>query len=311
MFWQRNGIIRAIRTVIFLVLLFLWNPLWWDIIHNDHIIEDNKSNNPSNIYNSGNIPKIGTWILDELQIYEQMHGAAEDWNAKYKTACSWRQDLCDKVTYKNISDKNKYYYQSIMNLLFSRLDSFSQKSISTTIKYITIDGDKWDRRWYAWRTKLYINPKDIASYREFLEVFTHELGHIVDLWVIKWSDWAELDKNYTEFGDPSFAIDDKSLDFYKISWSNENTSYEDTSYKDFVSWYGMSNPFEDFAECQNMYINHKDVFAKMAESSSELQSKYDYMNELYNDKYIQNDDKNVTKLGKNPTRRPWDTTRIR
>ena len=73
----------------------------------------------------------------------------------------------------------------------------------------------------------------------------------------------------------------------------------------------MSNPFEDFAECQNMYINHQDVFAKMAEDSPQIKSKYTYLQSIYNSKYIQNDDKNTRKLAKNNARRPRDTTRIR
>lgn len=316
MFLQKNSITRAIWALLFLILLFLRNPLWTDHIHNDHIIE--KSNYISDIFKSNSSSKswntdiinINDQILEEIQNYEELHWAPEDWSNKFTNACNERSSLCNKVSYSNITDQNKYYYQSIINLLFARLDSYSKLSVSDTIKSIIINWESSGRRWYAWRTKIYINPKDISSYMEFLEVFTHEAGHVVDLWVIKWSA-SQLDSNYTEFGDPSFATNDPSLSFYKISRSNENTTHKSSSYKDFVSWYGMSNPFEDFAECQNMYLNHKDTFAKMAESSANLKAKYSFLESIYNSKYIQNDDKTTNKVIKNSTRRPRDTTRIR
>ena len=315
MFWK-NLASRLFWGIGFLVILLLAQPINWDIKIHDHIIESDNIFDIKKIFNKtnrNNIPKsnIWTWILDQIKNDSEMHWAAEDRNAKFIKSCSDRQSLCDKVIYTNISDKNKFFYQSILNLVMNRLDSFSKLSVSDTIKIINIDWWSSDRRWYAGRTKLYIHPKDILSYREFMDVFTHEMWHIIDLWVIQWSEWLKLDDIYTEFGQPSFAIDDKSLDFYKISRSNENTTYKETSYKDFVSGYGMSNPFEDFAECQNMYINHQNTFAKMAEDSLQLKSKLEFFQNIYNTKYIQNDDKNTKKIAKNNTRRPRDTTRLR
>jgi hypothetical protein len=79
---------------------------------------------------------------------------------------------------------------------------------------------------------------------------------------------------------------------------------------DFVSGYGMSNPFEDFAECHNMYLYHREVFAYMASKSRVLQNKYDYFNTMYQGQHLS--------VNFNPTDlkqlsvdyRPWDTTRM-
>lgn len=256
-------------------------------------------------------PVVDTGILQEIQDNYEMHWAAEDWWAKYDKICSNRSSLCDKISYVDISDKDKYFYQWIINLIVSKLDNYSALAVSDTIKNIQVDWSNSERRWYAGRTKIYMNPKDIKSYREFMEVLTHELGHIVDLWVVVWTNQNNLDTNYTEFWQASFYLDDPSLNFYKISRANENTTYKQTSYKDFVSGYGMSNIYEDFAECNNMYINHQDLFAKMAENSTQLKAKFAYIQSLYKNNYLQNDSKNLTKIAQNTSRRPRDTTRIK
>lgn len=316
MFW-RDIVIKLFWAFVFFMIFIVIRPINQDkIIHWHNIVESEYTFDIKNLFQNKDTNNawdinINTWIFEEIQNDKEMHWAAEDRNAKFQKSCSDWQTLCDKITYTDVSDKNKYFYNSIINFLFSRLDSYSKIKISDNMKIISINWWSSDRRWYAGRTKLYINPKDILSYFEFLDVLTHEMWHIVDLWVIKWSEWVKLDDTYTEFNEPSFAIDDKSIDFYKISRSNENTTYSQTSYKDFVSWYGMSNPFEDYAECQNMYINHQDAFIKMAENSDQLKLKFEYIQNIYNTKYIQNDDKNVTKIAKNPNRRPRDTTRIR
>jgi hypothetical protein len=42
----------------------------------------------------------------------------------------------------------------------------------------------------------------------------------------------------------------------------------------------MSNPYEDFAESFNMYMRHHDVFVAMAQNSSILQQKLQFIESL-------------------------------
>lgn len=92
---------------------------------------------------------------------------------------------------------------------------------------------------------------------------THEFGHIVDLGVLNGISKIQ-NGNYTEFGKVKFAIDDPSLEYYKYSRTSESIRNQSAKKKDFCSGYGMTNPFEDFAECHNLYLNNKQLFRSMA-----------------------------------------------
>lgn len=72
----------------------------------------------------------------------------------------------------------------------------------------------------------------------------------------------------------------------------------------------MSDPFEDFSECFNMYVNHNTLFREIAKNNIALKKKYNFIAGIVNGKYIasKNSELNLIK-GKN-TRRPRDTTKI-
>lgn len=66
----------------------------------------------------------------------------------------------------------------------------------------------------------------------------------------------------------------------------------------------MTNPFEDFAECHNLYLNNRQLFKTMTNESWVLRQKYLFLANLFDNQVIQE--------GKSPLlyagRRPWDTT---
>ncbi|MBO4204046.1 hypothetical protein J5893_04475 [bacterium] len=70
----------------------------------------------------------------------------------------------------------------------------------------------------------------------------------------------------------------------------------------------MSDPFEDFAECHNLYLNHQDLFKQLAKSNSLLQKKYEYFDELYQKNYFSNSQRSLPETEN--YWRPRDTTRI-
>ena len=43
----------------------------------------------------------------------------------------------------------------------------------------------------------------------------------------------------------------------------------------------MNDPFEDFAECHNLYLNHQKLFRFFTQSSDILKDKYNYFANLY------------------------------
>lgn len=72
----------------------------------------------------------------------------------------------------------------------------------------------------------------------------------------------------------------------------------------------MSDPFEDFAECFNLYINHNVLFRQIAKSNTILKKKYNIIASLFAGKYLGANTKDLALIKNNNTRRPRDTTKI-
>ncbi|MDR0283163.1 MAG: hypothetical protein LBI53_08010 [Candidatus Peribacteria bacterium] len=70
----------------------------------------------------------------------------------------------------------------------------------------------------------------------------------------------------------------------------------------------MSDPFEDFAECHNLYLNHNDLFQFFAKRNTNMKSKYNFFANLYGGYYVMNSQVNPTETSS--VWRAWDTTRI-
>nr|DAX38592.1 MAG TPA: Lethal factor [Caudoviricetes sp.] len=68
----------------------------------------------------------------------------------------------------------------------------------------------------------------------------------------------------------------------------------------------MSNPFEDFAECHNLYLNNAYLFRQMAQESNIMKNKYNFFANLFGNAKLQD---NGAKL-LYTQRRPRDTTVI-
>lgn len=128
---------------------------------------------------------------------------------------------------------------------------------------VRLEKKAWTARWkmknktvriYAWHT-LWIS--------EFTSVFIHELGHYIDIYYLT----------------PSLK-DDPSNDFYKISWKWEKVlkAWEKTD--NFVSWYAMTNRYEDFAESFTFFVLHNKEFYKKAWENQTLRKKYDFFEEV-------------------------------
>lgn len=232
-------------------------------------------------------------------------------NTKKITTCAQLQ-ICDKVKFGDgyTDAKKAAYYSSIIEVIDSLQKWMSKKIIiSDSLFSLSLSNSIWDRRWWGWSKTIIINTKDISNMQEFREILTHELWHIIDLWAIVGSS-QQYDKQFTLWWQSIFGIDDTSLDFYRISWDSISTRKADATYLDFIWGYAMSNPYEDFAECFNMYIRHNDVFRAMALASQKLQKKYNFIQSIVWDTILWTDWQNVATLNANSKRRPRDSTRM-
>ena len=72
----------------------------------------------------------------------------------------------------------------------------------------------------------------------------------------------------------------------------------------------MSDPFEDFAECFNLYTNHNSLFRQIAKTNTTLKKKYNFIASIFDGQYISSNSKELSLTKTNTTRRPRDTTKI-
>ena len=251
------------------------------------------------------------YIQEAIQeIQNPIHGAATTSSGdkrKFQTVCASNTTLCDTVHFESFfSDREKYLYlSSIFNVVnFINDYLITQQKTEDTLQKIAISNDVGQRRWYATRDTIVLNLWYVASKAEFLELVNHEMGHILDLGVLQGTD-STTNKTYTEFGKPVFALDDISLKFYALSRDNETIRKSVAVKKDFCSGYGMSDPFEDFAECLNLYTNHNNLFKAFALNNKVMKKKFNFIAGLFAGKFLSKWTSTTS-----VDERPRDTTKI-
>lgn len=232
-----------------------------------------------------------------------------------ETLCMNNIVVCDKIHFNGkFTDMEKYNYIKPISKTVEFIDNNGNqdKDIKEVIGEITINKEIGDTRGKVkGRDTIIFNIGGVRTRNEFMELSTHEIWHITDLWYIQWIS-SKKDKNYTEFDRAVFKIDDLSLLFYKLSRDAENIKKAIAKAKDFCSGYGMTDPFEDFAECFNLYTNHNSFFRQIAKVNSTLYKKYNFIAGIFDGQYINANKKDLDlKEIKNSTiRRPRDTTKI-
>ena len=221
-------------------------------------------------------------------------------------------DMCNKIEFNgNFNDTEKYTYTKIITKIVQFIDNNSNENqqMQDVISTININKGNGNRRWYATHDTVILNLWSVQSTKEFINLSTHELGHITDLGYIQWSS-PKMDKNYTEFGKAVFGIDDLSLWFYKLSRDKETIRKATAKKKNFCSGYWMSDPFEDFAECFNLYINHNSFFKQLGKTDTILKNKYNFIASIFNWGYISSNSQDLMLIKDNTSRRPRDSTKI-
>lgn len=233
-----------------------------------------------------------------------------DAKQKYAELCSiYRKSCSNTLRDGSYGRAEKYMFQWLSIALFQQIDSrlSATESLQNTLSQLKIYEDSNERRGSAWHTTVKINSEKIPTGREYREVLTHELGHIVDLGVLKGTS-STKNRTFTEFGKIMWAKDDPSIPFYQLSRISESTRKAEASFKDFVSGYAMKWVYEDFAETQNLRFNHNLLFQELAADNPLLAKKYAYFKNLYTNKRFDDNPDTIAYMNKN--KRPWDTTRI-
>lgn len=145
---------------------------------------------------------------------------------------------------------------------------------TATLKKLEVRKENHASRGLANSQMMILNTESINSEDELQAVFTHEMGHVVDLGLLKprstrksafWTAGTQVYEN------------DPSLNFYKLSWVDYKTKNLSATRSDFISGYAQSSPFEDFAECYLFYRLHGEKFRNIATDSAVLQAKYNFM----------------------------------
>ncbi len=220
--------------------------------------------------------------------------------------------ICDKIHFQgNFSDAEKYWYIKTINKIVQFIvdNGIENKNIKEVINNIEISKENGNRRGYATHNSIIFNIWSVQTKKEFIDLSAHEMGHITDLWYIEWTS-PKKDKNFTEFGKAVFAIDDLSIWYYKITRDKETIRKAEVKKKDFCSGYGMTDPFEDFAECFNLYVNHNSFFRQIARTNILLKKKYNIIASVFNGQYIGSNNQELNLVKTNADRRPRDTTKI-
>lgn len=281
----------------------------WDIQESITTVDSISNKKITHILSDDDIKNI---VKDALHSDSGHQSADIEYSQQsYQTLCIKHRAICEIIHYIGApSWQQKMRYLAMIAYSLHRIDMYltSEYKLQNIISRITINVDSIGRRGVASKTIVEFNMGKIKSNKEFLWVISHEFNHIVDLGILEWT-LSKLDYNYTEFGKAHFAIDDPSIDFYKLSRENENTLKPGIWYEDFVSGYSLTDPFEDFAETANLYLYHHDNFRTMSTSSMILAKKFAYMDRLYNTQIISKG-VNINDLNNNTSRRPWDTTKV-
>ena len=265
-----------------------------------------------------------TWETDEVTQYDYLENETKEeeqldldeeenhWaSSSFSKICKKYKSICGKVNWwGEFTEEDKTDKFLYVTYLLKKLDANSTrwKNPSEALSSMIINIWEWTRRWSAnWNT-VTINLWWMNYDSEFFQVISHEMWHIVDLWWLQWTS-KKKSQAFTEFNRVVFAVDDPSLEYYKYSRVSETVRRNWMTREDFCSWYWMSDPFEDFAECHNLYLNHHDYFRKLAKNNSTIKNKYNFMSNLYGWKYINNSEAKYEDWSN--SYRVWDTTKIR
>lgn len=202
----------------------------------------------------------------------------------------WRSDesplYFSAENYKAPSEKKE---QALITQKVFEVMSDLPEEHTQSLQVLEVKNQAHVSRGMANAKRLILNTQSIDTEDELKAVTVHEIGHVVDLGMLK---GEQKQASVFSTDDHFVAIDDVSLRFYKISWNNTDTLKKRSRRRDFVSGYAMTNTYEDFAETYAFYVLHGEKFRGLVNESFALKKKYYFMkNHIFNGVEFQKDKK--------------------
>lgn len=222
------------------LIFFIGNYFFW-WFNNNKLIEEKYIDPVSNI--------------DQLDDYDNLIQES-DKNTEIILKSAYNIDF--KYFPVNLEKIAQPYTNTFNTILNSKI--FSNKIEKITIEFYK---DKSDVRWKMKDRKLKLFWIDEIKLDECSSVWIHEFAHYIDLYFFKKSVFTDI-SNY----------------FYNISWENTTVIKAWLEQKDFVSWYSMTNKYEDFAESFTYFILHNWDFLEKSKKSVILKNKYDFFSKF-------------------------------
>lgn len=162
----------------------------------------------------------------------------------------------------NPEEKNSRYLVSVLRFL-PQIHYRSLRNIKVQ------ENGTQKRRGMANSSTVILNRKNIPD-SEFVAVFLHELGHVVDLGMLSSKRGPISTFNGVYESDPS-------VKFYGVAWDSEIQKKPLLSQSDFISGYGGTDPYEDFAESYNFYLLHGEEFRNRAKKNTAWAERYNFL----------------------------------
>lgn len=237
----------VVYTCLFSVSIFLWVSILWDFHGNDQVNPEDHiefhQNDFSHIHEEDA-------VIGDAKIKEILYASRQE---KYE------QDLRSRLTHSYIPSTYEGRFpeghMSVLRSFFSSLEILRSIDMLRIFHHESEWTSRGRMKW--WHIHLY-GAKGMKN-DEYLWVAIHEYAHHYDIHTMtSWILW------------------DKSDDFYKISWNNIYDIKPWQDYDSFVSWYAMTNMYEDFAESFTLFMIRNDIFLSRAETSPILMEKYNY-----------------------------------
>lgn len=317
--------IKTIISIIIIVFLFYYRQekaweQWFKPILNSETLNSAPikslniqiSNNTNNIVLDKPIAEIKWSIWSELNFFFiNRNESIIEINPNIKV-CKVFDVLCNKISIPSSrTTPKRQHYIGLTIFWLNNIDKYINlpQKVDYILNKLSILEDSNKSRWQYRAWSLSFAIKLIRNRAEYFEVLTHEIWHIIDINILKWFN-ESYNTNFDFWWQQIFKTDDPSITFYNISRASNTTQLQWSKSEDFVSWYAQENPFEDFAETLNRYLNHNEIFAFQASRNKKLEMKFLYMHQLFNKNFFTKRWKYDKNYLWNENRRPRDTTRF-
>jgi len=211
-------------------------------------------------------------------------------------------DYASSIRFENIEGSLTRQEQDEWKDFYGDLFSKFPTAFTDPLVYFRLRNSSTGSRGLAGSNIMIVRLGDVDK-EEAAAVAIHELGHVVDLGLMKGSSY--MPSSFKD-GNRIIPVDDPSLGFYQISWRNEKDRRSNVR-EDYVSGYAMTDPFEDFAESFIYYVLHGEHFKMLAENNTTLARKYEFLQSKVFDgqEFTGLTEKTI---GRYTSYRPWDAT---